>query len=115
MARLFVCVAFSLGLASASDILTGKMVTTSLGAFNLTTAAAAACEALSTSYSSQVLFPNSTNYTAQATDYWDVRADLTPACIFLPTTADQVADAVKTLGAANAQFAVRGGGHMNVV
>lgn len=81
---------------------------------DLATGANCACTKLAATYGDLVLTSNSTNYTAQSTDYWDVRADLLPGCIFLPTTADQVADAVSTFTSCGAQFAVRGGGHMNV-
>jgi hypothetical protein len=76
--------------------------------------ASCACTKLSTLYTDKLLYPNATDYTAEATAYWDLRADLSPACIFLPTTAEEVASAVAELVACNAQFAVRGGGHMNV-
>lgn len=99
-----------LGVGNASNFLTG----TSLGTSNLTAGAACACKELSSIYSSQVILPGSENYTAQANYYWDVRADLSPACVFMPNTADQVATAVKQFVQCDAQFAVRGGGHMNV-
>ncbi|KAL1862111.1 hypothetical protein Plec18170_000935 [Paecilomyces lecythidis] len=86
---------------------------TSLGSFRLTTSVKSACLDLSETYPAQVLYPNSTDYTAEAKIYWDVRADLDPYCIFLPNSADDVADAVRKVVAVGAQFAVRGGGHMN--
>ncbi|KAJ5204914.1 uncharacterized protein N7498_005793 [Penicillium cinerascens] len=106
-----------LGLACAgshaASILTGTSVTTPLGSFNLSRGAACACQRLSHT-SGGVIRPNSANYTAQAADaYWDVRADLSPACIFLPATANDVAHALEVFGSCDAQFAVRGGGHMN--
>ncbi|KAJ5673433.1 hypothetical protein N7507_002560 [Penicillium longicatenatum] len=101
------------GHASSANSMTGVTINTSLGTFDLTTGAACACKRLSTLYPSQFISPNSSNYTAQSTYYWDIRADLSPACIFMPDTADQVATAVKTFVNCDAQFAVRGGGHMN--
>ena len=81
---------------------------------NLTTGASCACSQLASNYGSLVITSNSANYTAEATDYWDIRADLLPGCIFMPLDADQVADAVSTFTSCGAQFAIRGGGHMNV-
>ena len=81
---------------------------------DLATGANCACTKLASTYGSLVLTSNSTNYTAESIAYWDVRADLLPGCIFLPTGADQVADAVSIFTSCGAQFAVRGGGHMNV-
>lgn len=90
----------SIGHASGVDSLTA-------------TGAECACNELSTLFPSQFISPGESNYTTQATYYWDVRASLEPACIFLPETDDQVATAVETFVQCDAQFAIRGGGHMN--
>lgn len=81
---------------------------------SLSEGASCACSQLTTQYGSEVLDVNSVNYTTEATSYWDIRADLSPSCIFLPTDADQVANAVAIISSCGAQFAIRGGGHMNV-
>lgn len=86
---------------------------TAIGTVNLETGADCACSQLASSYPDQILFPDSADYTTQAINYWDVRADLRPACIFLPSSADKVSDAVGLFSKCGAQFAVRGGGHMN--
>ncbi|KAH6648046.1 FAD binding domain protein [Truncatella angustata] len=80
---------------------------------SLSEGAACACTQLTAQFSSDVIGTNSSNYTTQVTDYWDVRADLSPYCIFLPSGAAQVASAVSIISTCGAQFAVRGGGHMN--
>ncbi|KAL4930754.1 FAD-binding oxidoreductase [Aspergillus undulatus] len=73
-----------------------------------------ACAKLTYSFGSSMIYPGQTNYTYQTVDsYWDKRAALSPACVFVPESADEVASAVKILGACDAPFAVRGGGHMN--
>ncbi|EAW17185.1 FAD-binding oxidoreductase [Aspergillus fischeri NRRL 181] len=72
-----------------------------------------ACAQLESFYPDKLLFPSSAKYTVEATSYWDIRSDLHPSCIFLPTTAEEVANAVKILTHCDAHFAVRGGGHMN--
>lgn len=99
---------------NASTILPNTYVTTTLGSFEISNSTACACNHLLSTHPSLVLTPDSANYTVQATDYWDIKADLSPACIFLPIDADQVADAVSIFNTCNAQFAIRGGGHMNV-
>ena len=81
---------------------------------DLSTGASCACSQLASNYGSLVLTSNSTDYTAEATDYWDVRANLLPGCIFMPIDAGQVADAVSIFASCGTQFAIRGGGHMNV-
>lgn len=102
----------SAGLSAGVSV--GSTITTDLGTFTLTKGAACACAKLSHSFPG-VISPNGTNYTIQTTErYWDIRADLSPACIFLPSTPKQVAEAVSIFESCNAQFAVRGGGHMNV-
>ncbi|KAL4910391.1 hypothetical protein BDW74DRAFT_165444 [Aspergillus multicolor] len=74
-----------------------------------------ACEQLASTYPPNLILPGSQHYTAQATDaYWDVRAALSPACIFLPATANEVSTALQVINACDAHFAVRGGGHQNV-
>ncbi|KAJ5502247.1 hypothetical protein N7463_005121 [Penicillium fimorum] len=87
---------------------TGTSTATTLGSSDLTVGASCACKKLSTSYPKQYISPTSPNYNEQATHYWDARADLSPACIFMPTDADQVAAAVKVFVQCDAQFAVRG-------
>ncbi|KAJ6608147.1 putative FAD-binding oxidoreductase [Mycena sp. CBHHK59/15] len=72
-----------------------------------------ACSQLASLYGDSVLYNSSSNYTTQNTLYWDIRSDLAPTCIFLPNTADEVASAVGILSSCQAEFAVRGGGHMN--
>ncbi|RDW94972.1 hypothetical protein BP5796_00735 [Coleophoma crateriformis] len=97
-------------LMAAATVCASSVVTVA----ELSTGATCACTQLASTYGSLLLTSNSTTYTAESIDYWDVRADLLPGCIFKPTTANQVADAVSTLVSCGAQFAVRGGGHMNV-
>ncbi|KAH8805327.1 putative FAD-binding oxidoreductase [Xylogone sp. PMI_703] len=97
----------------------GWLLATSTSAQNITIAnlndgARCACAELASKYGGLLLSANSTAYMAEATDYWDLRADLLPRCIFTPTAADQVASAVSIFTSCGAQFAVRGGGHMNV-
>ncbi|KAJ7474274.1 FAD binding domain protein [Mycena latifolia] len=72
-----------------------------------------ACSQLASLYGDAVLFNSSSDYMTQNVDYWDIRADLAPTCVFLPNGADEVATAVGILSSCQAEFAVRGGGHMN--
>ncbi|KAF9872084.1 FAD binding domain-containing protein [Colletotrichum karsti] len=72
-----------------------------------------ACDQLSAHASNSTLFPNSTAYETQRINVWDVRANLNPACIYMPTSAEDVAKAVEIFHTNKAPFAVKGGGHMN--
>ncbi|KAI9932447.1 hypothetical protein ASPWEDRAFT_122609 [Aspergillus wentii DTO 134E9] len=106
-------VALGLGLAASAEILAGESIITPLGSSSLTTGAELACSQLADLYPDQTLLPESDGYTFEATNYWDVRANLDPYCIFFPESAEEVSDGIRKIVAANAQFAVRGGGHMN--
>ncbi|KAJ5731880.1 hypothetical protein N7493_003361 [Penicillium malachiteum] len=100
--------------ASASAVSAGAFISTPTGTLKVTKAERCACKALVEKFQKEVIFPGEANYTEQTVDsYWDVRADLTPACVFVPETADAVAGAMKIINSCDAQFAVRGGGHMN--
>jgi FAD/FMN-containing dehydrogenase len=74
----------------------------------------ASCQELATSFPPNVLFPGSTQYDIESKHFWDIRSSLKPACIVLPNDATEVAKVVSILVAHRAQFAIRGGGHMNV-
>ncbi|KAL2828012.1 hypothetical protein BDW59DRAFT_178958 [Aspergillus cavernicola] len=74
-----------------------------------------ACRKLALASPRRIVLPGSNNYTTQATDsYWDIRAALSPACVFLPNSADEISTAMRIIGSCDAPFAVRGGGHMNI-
>ncbi|KAI8268252.1 Bifunctional solanapyrone synthase [Colletotrichum sp. SAR11_239] len=73
----------------------------------------AACDQLSAIASNATLFPNSTAYETQRINVWDKRANRSPACIHMPSTAEDVAKAVQIFHTNKAPFAVKGGGHMN--
>lgn len=73
-----------------------------------------ACSQLRSINSENTLDGSSPNYDAESKNYWDQRSDASPACIFFPENAGEVAAAVKILGATRAQFAVRGNGGLTV-
>lgn len=83
-------------------------------AATLAEGAACACGQLASQYRNLTLYGNSTGYAEQSINYWDKRSNLSPGCIFLPTDKDQVAKAISIFASCGTQFAVRGGGHMNV-
>lgn len=98
----------------SNSSLAGTTVTTDFGTFTYSKASACACSQLSTSYSENLFFPNNSNYTHYNLEAWDKRTNADPACIFRPVTADQAAAGVGIINTCDAQFAIRGGGHMNV-
>ncbi|RSM01156.1 hypothetical protein CDV31_011465 [Fusarium ambrosium] len=90
-------------------------VAASTGALALTVPSSVqnACAQLQSAYPKELLMPNSSDYESERINFWDIRSNKEPACIFLPTTADAVAEAVTIFHKEKAQFAIRGGGHMN--
>ena len=72
------------------------------------------CDILSRVFDDKLYKPGSEIYTAESTHFWNARGTLLPKCVFVPTDASEVAQAVVTLGSCKSQFAVRGGGHMPV-
>ncbi|KAI9055916.1 hypothetical protein LZ554_000852 [Drepanopeziza brunnea f. sp. 'monogermtubi'] len=97
---------------SASD----REAITALGArtFGTSAGSSCGCHILNTLFAGKVLFPGSSAYKAEATHYWDLRANQAPKCVFVPTTVQDVAKGVFTLEVCQSQFAVRGAGHMPV-
>ena len=78
----------------------------------------AGCLALAKEFSggNGIFYQNSDVYSYENSprEFWSNTEILKPTCIFRPTSAEQIGDAVKMLRKANVQFAVRGGGHMGV-
>ena len=78
----------------------------------------AGCLALAKEFNGQnnVFYQNSDvyNYENSPREFWSNTEILSPSCVFRPTSAEQIGDAVKILRKANIKFAVRGGGHMGV-
>jgi len=113
-----VAVLLSLGLARADDSVSDadRSLITNFWATNLSTSigSTCACTILSSLFQGKVLSPGSPAYTSEATHFWDLRENLSPKCIFVPATANDVAKGVVILDVCQSQFAVRGGGHMPV-
>lgn len=105
-----------LGIAAAANCVASNVtIATRLDQLpTLSAGASCACARLSATFGTSVLNSNSTNYTVEAEDFYDIRAVLAPRCIFLPNDAAQVASGMAIIASCGAQFAIRGGGHMNV-
>ena len=78
----------------------------------------AGCLALAKKFNGEnnLFYENSNvyNYENSPREFWSNTEILSPSCVFRPTSAGQIGDAVKILRDANIKFAVRGGGHMGV-
>ncbi|EAW15010.1 FAD-binding oxidoreductase [Aspergillus clavatus NRRL 1] len=71
------------------------------------------CTQLSIALPDKVYLPGSTSYLATEADYWSAfEADLSPACIVVPSSAQDTSVAVSLLSRyRDCKFAVKGGGH----
>lgn len=74
----------------------------------------AGCRALEKPLAESVFLPNTAVYDYEAQNFWSNTEILTPGCVFRPQSSDELAEGVKTLVNADAEFAVRGGGHMGI-
>ncbi|KAK2808723.1 hypothetical protein FQN50_004394 [Emmonsiellopsis sp. PD_5] len=72
------------------------------------------CEELEEEYEGTVFYPGSKTYADENKSYWTPTDYSSPACVFVPTCASQVAGAVEILADSDTKFAVRGGGHMPI-
>ncbi|KAF3760362.1 FAD-binding domain-containing protein [Cryphonectria parasitica EP155] len=100
---------FSLGAAA----LTNSSVPSEIPVATLADGASCACTQLAAKYGASVIGQNSSDYAIETVSYWDIRSDQEPQCFFQPADASEVAGAVSTIVSCGAQFAIRGGGHMN--
>lgn len=74
-----------------------------------------ACKLLHHRYPAQTFFEGCETYIYETqTQYWSAAAYDSPACVFVPQDAQQVAQAVTTLASTQTKFAIRSGGHMPV-
>lgn len=105
---------FHSGSASIAILASATISPLSVLGFEIRDSVKNACDQLRSAYPDALLMHNSTAYEEERINFWDKRSNLDPACIFLPGTADAVADGVAIFHKEKAQFAVRGGGHMNV-
>ena len=78
-------------------------ITTSLGCIGLTTA-----------FATHVFYPGSVVYEYENQNFWSLTEVLSPSCVFRPTTAQEIGDALRVLEKTDTKFAVRSGGHMGI-
>lgn len=74
----------------------------------------AGCAALTKVLPSKVFYEGSAVYKYENSQFWSNNEILDPLCVFRPTSAADVATAVKALKSSSGSFAVRGGGHMGI-
>ena len=72
------------------------------------------CIGLTISSWTNVFYPNSDVYEYENQNFWSLTEVLAPSCVFRPTSAKEIGDAIKVLERTNTKFAVRGGGHMGI-
>jgi FAD/FMN-containing dehydrogenase len=76
--------------------------------------AQAACLELQARHPAATYSSNTSSYDIDNTDFWSQSSALGPACVFAPSIAEELGEAVKVLTALRSPFAMRGGGHMPI-
>ncbi|KAK2755483.1 hypothetical protein FQN54_006420 [Arachnomyces sp. PD_36] len=74
----------------------------------------AACAELSSTFPDLLFLPETSTYTSQAALPWSETCLLSPVCVFVPRTAQDIADALPIIQEARSPFAVISAGHMPV-
>ncbi|KAJ5546162.1 hypothetical protein N7494_003747 [Penicillium frequentans] len=74
----------------------------------------AGCKALQKPLGDAVFLPKTNVYDYEAQNFWSNTEIMAPGCVFRPKSSEELATGLKALVAANAEFAVRGGGHMGI-
>ncbi|ENH66448.1 6-hydroxy-D-nicotine oxidase [Fusarium oxysporum f. sp. cubense race 1] len=72
------------------------------------------CDALKHAFSDKTFYPKDAVYELESQDFWSNNEILEPACVFRPTSAKHVAEAVKLMSTGRTSFGLRGGGHMAI-
>jgi hypothetical protein len=72
------------------------------------------CDALSENVPNTIFYRGDDVYKYENTQFWSNNELMDPECVFRPSSADEVAQAVQIMQDTNTQFAVRGGGHMAI-
>lgn len=72
------------------------------------------CDALKHAFSDKTFYPKDAVYEFESQDFWSNNEILEPACVFRPTSAKHVAEAVKLMSTSRTSFGLRGGGHMAI-
>jgi capsule polysaccharide modification protein KpsS len=72
------------------------------------------CDALSENVPNTIFYRGDDVYKYEAKQFWSNNEIMDPECVFRPSSADEVAQAVQIMQDTNTQFAVRGGGHMAI-
>ena len=72
------------------------------------------CDALSKNVPNTIFYRGDDVYKYESKQFWSNNEIMDPECVFRPSSADEVAQAVQIMQDTNTQFAVRGGGHMAI-
>lgn len=72
------------------------------------------CNALKGPVGESLFFIDSLVYQYETNNFWSNTELMSPGCVFRPQSSSQLAKGLTALVDADAQFAVRGGGHMGI-
>ncbi|KAJ5654157.1 hypothetical protein N7490_001160 [Penicillium lividum] len=79
-----------------------------------TPAVTTGCKALQKPLGNAVFLPKTKVYKYEAQNFWSNTEIMSPGCVFRPKSSAELAQGLKALVDADAEFAVRGGGHMGI-
>lgn len=74
----------------------------------------AGCHALNEPLGDAVFSRGTPVYNYESKNFWSNTEIMSPGCVFRPQSSSQLAEGLQALVGANAEFAVRGGGHMGI-
>lgn len=72
------------------------------------------CDALNEHVPNTIFYRSDDVYKYESQQFWSNNEIMDPECVFRPSSADEVAQAVQIMQDTNTEFAVRGGGHMAI-
>ncbi|KFY05073.1 hypothetical protein O988_00289 [Pseudogymnoascus sp. VKM F-3808] len=90
------------------------LLATSAATTAATTAKRDGCSVLTESFPTKVFYPATDVYKYENAEFWSNTELLDPACIFRPSSAQDVSDGIKIIDETAEKFAIRGGGHMGI-
>ncbi|CAG8008186.1 unnamed protein product [Penicillium olsonii] len=94
--------------------LAGVVAASSLSAPTAPASHVSGCSALRAPLGNALFSRGSSVYKYEAANFWSNTELMTPGCVFRPQSSEQLAEGIHALANANAEFAVRGGGHMGI-
>ncbi|KAK6212316.1 hypothetical protein LQW54_005449 [Pestalotiopsis sp. IQ-011] len=81
---------------------------------SVNTSAVAGCAALELEFPGKTFYPGDDVYEYETQEFWSNTELMSPACVFRPESASDIAASINISTSTSTDFAVRGGGHMGI-